>query len=473
MSTTSVPLKKVNVNYLRILIMKDFITPYKEMNSSVSMNNHPSHNDNNKPESTAPLSDELIIKDKEIEELKVQLSRAMQDNDDTLRDLQFIKERIFHIEKMAGLGKMFVSMANELNNLLSGIIGYTELLSDNSECPAAVKRELEVISRQSHRTYIIIKGLLAFSHLQKIEREPIQINETLEYIVSLKKHYLMFDNIILSLECDRNLPQIIGNSDSLQHLFINLINNAHQALKNHKGERKLIIKTARKKGYVQIVFRDTGPGVPPDLYERLFEPFFSTWGEKESLGLGLATSYGIVSEHGGNLYYDMEQAASGGAVFVVELPVKKQMAKINANNRPLNNIRKQSIELTEDREVTEKNKRILLVDDSDSVLGMLCDALGSEGFDVVSTTSGEKALEMIKAEDYDIIITDMKMPVVSGIHLYSYIENEKAHLLEKIVFITGDIIDSTTRSFLKTIDNPYFTKPFDVRKFVSVIRKII
>lgn len=437
----------------------------------MSVNNLPSHDNNCEPENNASLNDELIMKNKEIKELEAQLAKAMQDNDDTLRDLRFVKDRIFHIEKMAGLGKMFVSMANELNNLLSGIIGYTELLVDNSECPVAVKRELEVISRQSHRTYTIIKGLLAFSHLQKIEREPIQINETLEYIVSLKKHYLMFDNIILSLECDKNLPQITGNSDSLQHLFINLINNAHQALKNYNGERKLIIKTERKKGYVQIVFRDTGPGVPLELHERLFEPFFSTWGEKESLGLGLATSYGIVSEHGGNLYYDKEQAASGGAVFVVELPVKKQMAKAPA--KILNNGRKQSIEKTDDREISEKKKRILLVDDSDSVLGMLCDALSSEGFDVISTTSGEKALEMIEVENYDLIITDMKMPVVSGIHLYSFIENEKPHLLDKIVFITGDIIDSTTRSFLKTIDNPYFTKPFDVRKFISIIRNIV
>ncbi len=437
----------------------------------MSVNNLPSHENNDESNNDESLSDELVRKDKEIEELKAQLARTMQDKDDTLRVLQFIKERIFHIEKMAGLGKMFVSMANELNNLLSGIIGYTQLLVDNPDCSAAIKRELEVISRQSHRTFTIIKGLLAFSHLQKIEREPIQVNEVLEYIASLKKHYLMFDNILLSLECDENLPQITGNSDSLQHLFINIINNAHQALRNHQGEKKLVIRTASKKGYVQIVFHDTGPGVPQENLERLFEPFFSTWGEKESLGLGLATSYGIVSEHGGNIYYDESEAASGGAVFVVELPVKKEM--VQASTRPPNNVRKKTGEEMEERGVSGEKKRILLVDDSDSVLGMLSDALNIEGFEVTSTSSGNKAMEMIEAEDYDLIITDMKMPVVSGIHLYSFVENEKPHLLDKIVFITGDIIDSTTRSFLKTIDNPYFTKPFDVRKFISVIRTIV
>jgi len=443
----------------------------KEMSSLVSAKKLPSQDDKEKPENRKSLREQLGERDSEIAELKAQLSKALQDKDDTLRDLQFIKERIFHIEKMAGLGKMFVSMANELNNLLSGIIGYTQLLVENPECSDAVKRELEVISRQSHRTYTIIKGLLAFSHLQKIEREPIQINELLEYIVSLKKHYLMFDNIVLSLECDSGLPQITGNSDSLQHLFINLINNAHQALKNHKGEKKLIISTARKKGYVQIIFHDTGPGVLEANQEKLFEPFFSTWGEKESLGLGLATSYGIVSEHGGNIYYDRDRAASGGAVFVVELPVKKEMVKAPA--RQINNVKKQAAAKIEEKETGAGKKRILIVDDSDSVLGMLCDALTCEGYQVSTSSSGEKALELIETEDFDLVITDMKMPVVSGIHLYSFVENEKPHLLDRIVFITGDIIDSTTRSFLKTIDNPYFTKPFDVRKFISVIRTIV
>jgi two-component system, NtrC family, sensor kinase len=423
-------------------------------------------------------NEQLEEKDRQINELKSQLSQIVEQKSDSVRELKFIKERILNIEKMAGLGKMFVAMANELNNLLSGIMGFAQLMQDSPECPVSFRRDIELLRSQAQRTHIIIRGLLAFSHLQKIEREPVNIRELLDYVIGLKEHYMGFDNIELVTDFPEDLPEIMGNPDSLQHLFINIINNAHQALKTHKGPRKLIIRTQYQKGYIQIIFEDTGPGVRSEYKERLFEPFFSTWGEKESLGLGLATSYGIVSEHGGNLYY--KDRPTGGAIFVVELPLRRDITKISGKSisLPRENGKLKILHAKEPQSSTpsgqtERRKKILLVDDEDSILSMLSDSLSQEGFDVSSTIDGQKALELLDTEDYDMIITDVKMPGISGIHIYWFIEKKKPHMLDKIVFITGDIIDSTTRSFLKSIDNPYFTKPFDVKKFISIVKNIV
>jgi len=422
------------------------------------------------------LNEQLKARDCELAELKKQLSLVSEQKLDSVRELQFIKERILNIEKMASLGKMFISMANELNNLLSGIMGYAQLLRDHSECPGVLKHDLETIFQQSQRTNIIIKGLLAFSHLQKIERELLNVHEILEYVIGLKKHYMSFDDILLMVDFAPNIPEIMGNADSLQHIFINIMNNAHQALKSHRGTRKVAIRTRFKKDTIQIIFQDTGPGVAPELKERLFEPFFSTWGEKESLGLGLATSYGIVLEHGGNMYYD--DNPEGGAVFVVELPLRKEIARNISRSAILQkDDSRKSIRAKEGpqtkAESQQARKRILLVDDEDSILYMLSETLKSEGFDVDSTTDGQKALELLETEEYDIIVTDVKMPGVSGIHLYWYIEKKKQELMDRVVFITGDIIDSTTRSFLKSVDNPYLTKPFDMKKFITIIHSIL
>jgi len=422
------------------------------------------------------LQEKLNKRDDELHELKRQLSLVSEQKLDSVRELQFIKERILNIEKMASLGKMFISMANELNNLLSGIMGYAQLLREHNECPGVLKHDLETIYQQSQRTNIIIKGLLAFSHLQKIERELLNVHEILEYVIGLKKHYMSFDDILLMVDFAPNIPEIMGNADSLQHIFINIMNNAHQALKSHRGKRKVTIKTRFKKSTIQIIFQDTGPGVPVEIKERLFEPFFSTWGEKESLGLGLATSYGIVIEHGGNMYY--EDNPDGGATFVVELPLRKEIARnIPRAGSVQKENGKKSIRAKEgpqtQEESKEARKKILLVDDEDSILYMLSETLKSEGFDVESTTDGQKALELLDTEDYDIIVTDVKMPGVSGIHLYWYIEKKKPDLMDRVVFITGDIIDSTTRSFLKSVDNPYLTKPFDMKKFITIIHSII
>lgn len=426
------------------------------------------------PQQTKALIDEMERKDQEILNLKAEISRMSFRNLDSSKELQFIKERLMNVEKMAGLGKMFVAMANELNNLLSGIIGYTQLLLANQDYPDSMRKELDIIQNQAHRTYRIIRGLLAFSHLQKIEREPVNINEILEYIVGLKKHYMMLDDIHVTCEFAPDLPEINGNPDSLHHLFMNIINNAHQALKSHSGKRALRISTRCEKGTINVSFEDTGPGVPKELQDRIFDPFFSTWGEKESLGLGLSTSYGIVSEHGGTIYYS--DAPSGGARFVVELPCRRDVTTIRQPGRDKTELDAKL--LSRGAPVSKagrdlKHKQILIVDDEESVLTMLSEALKAEGFDVTATTDGQEAMSLIDRKDFDMIIADMKMPVVSGIHLYWFVEKKKPELLDKIVFVTGDIIDTTTRSFLKTVDNPYFTKPFDVNRFTAVIRNLI
>jgi two-component system, NtrC family, sensor kinase len=431
-----------------------------------------------KAKKSKTLKEQIDEKDRQIQELKHQLSQTVEQKSDSVRELKFIKERILNIEKMAGLGKMFVSMANELNNLLSGIMGFAQLMQTSPECPGSMRHDLEMLYSQAQRTHIIIRGLLAFSHLQKIEREPVNIREILDYVVGLKEHYMSFDNIELVVDVPEDPPEIMGNPDSLQHLFINLMNNAHQALKNHKGARKLILRTQYQKGFIQIIFEDTGPGVIPEYKERLFEPFFSTWGEKESLGLGLATSYGIVSEHGGNLYY--KDRPTGGAIFIVELPLRRDMARetgksisLPRENGKLKIFQARPPQSSAPSDQVERRRRILLVDDEEPILSMLSDSLSQEGFDVVSTIDGQKALELLDIEDFDMIITDVKMPGISGIHIYWFIEKKKPQIIDKIVFITGDIIDSTTRSFLKSIDNPYFTKPFDVKKFTSIIKNIL
>jgi two-component system, NtrC family, sensor kinase len=436
----------------------------------------PSKKKPHKDEDINALNAKLQKKEEELEVLERQFSQVSEQKLDSVRELQFIKERILHIEKMASLGKMFISMANELNNLLSGIMGYAQLLRNHGECPGSLKHDLEIIYQQSQRTNIIIKGLLAFSHLQKIERELLNVHEILEYVIGLKKHYMSFDDILLLVDFAPRGPEIMGNADSLQHIFINILNNAHQALKSHKGTRKVTIRTRFKEHTFQIIFQDNGPGVPAELKDRLFEPFFSTWGEKESLGLGLATSYGIVLEHGGNMYY--EDTPEGGATFIVELPLKKDIPRNAPKTLPGSRDNgKKGFHAKEgpqtQLESKEARKKILLVDDEDSILYMLSETLKTEGFDVASTVDGQKALEMLDQDDYDIIVTDVKMPGVSGIHLYWYIEKKKPHLMDRVVFITGDIIDSTTRSFLKSVDNPYLAKPFDMRKFITIIHSII
>jgi PAS domain S-box-containing protein len=367
-----------------------------------------------------------------------------------------LEKQLAQSEKMSALGQLISGVAHELNNPLTGVIGYSQLLS-GIDCDGEVRRMVNIICREAERCHKIVDSLLQFAREYDQEKEYTQINDIIESTLSLKRYQLYVDNIQLELNLSEDIPETVVDPHQMQQVFMNIINNAHQAMVEHAGQGKLTVETELKSDMIVIRFSDTGPGIPEENMERIFDPFFTTKALGKGTGLGLSICHGIVEKHGGSIYAETE--ADNGATFVVELPVESgEIALVTEPEQ-------------EESEyvVSEFGSKVLIVDDEQEILKLFTDILGILGHKAVTAGSGSQAMERLDEDEYDLIICDMKMPGFGGEELYNHIKGLHPGLAERMIFITGDTINPETQSFLQSTGNPYIGKPFSLEE----IRRIM
>ena len=229
-------------------------------------------------------------------------------------------EQLMLNDRLASIGQLVSGVAHELNNPLTGVIGFSELLLEK-EVPDDVHEDLITINREAKRTAGIVKGLLTFVRKQAIEKETVDINCIIQEVLQLRSYEQRVSNIEVITRFATDSPQIMGNSTQLQQVFINLIVNAEQAMLEAHGRGALTVSTERVGNIVKTCFSDDGAGIKPENMRRLFTPFFTTKEVGKGTGLGLSICHGIVTEHGGRIYAESEPGK--GATFIVELPTNK------------------------------------------------------------------------------------------------------------------------------------------------------
>jgi len=237
---------------------------------------------------------------------------------EAMEKLQVSQAQLLQSAKMAAIGQLVSGVAHELNNPLVAVSLYSELLPGevNKE---KIKKFAWVINQQTDRAINIVNNLLAFARKHEPRKSYISINESLTNTVELRAYDLNVNNIKGTLRLAPDLPRTMADFHQLQQVFLNLITNAEQAIKEAHGKGSLVIETRKVTEMIQITFADDGPGIPAANLDRVFEPFFTTKGIGQGTGLGLSICYGIIKEHGGRIY--AESGEGEGATFVVELPV--------------------------------------------------------------------------------------------------------------------------------------------------------
>jgi two-component system NtrC family sensor kinase len=252
-----------------------------------------------------------------------------------------------------------------------------------------------------------------------------------------------------------NLPPVAGNADQLHQVFLNLIVNAQQAMEDQPLPRRLRIASERRGDQVRILVADNGPGIIPAIRSRIFDPYFTTKPAGGGTGVGLAVSLGIVESHHGSLTVDCPP--EGGATFQVLLPIHVQEA-------PSGRARAE-----EPPPVHPTGPRVLIVDDEPEVGELLADILRGESSRIDIAATGQAALRLLEAGDFDVILTDLRMPEMDGPELYRCIEQRWPQRARQVVFITGDALSPTVQTFLAGTGQPFLEKPFvpaDVREVV-------
>jgi len=229
-----------------------------------------------------------------------------------------LQQELHLSSRLAAIGQLAAGVAHEINNPLTGMLGYSELLL-RKPTDENTKKGLEIIHSSSLRVAKIVQNLLTFARHRQPKKEYVDINEIVKEALELRAYELKTSNIEVALDLAPDLPQIMGDFHQIQEVFLNLILNAEQAMTEAHRGGKLIIKTKQLKGRVRVSFTDDGPGIPAEHLNKLFDPFFSTRGEKGGTGLGLSICHGIVEEHRGRIYAKSKMGE--GATLFVELPV--------------------------------------------------------------------------------------------------------------------------------------------------------
>jgi len=396
-------------------------------------------------------------------------------------DWKQAQARLLQAEKLSTLGEIIAEVAHEISTPLTIILGYTQLLQGGTT-KGELAENLQVVERAARRCQGIVENLLTFSRKHEPQRDCADINQVIREAVGLREYQLHVTNVEVGLDLQPDLPLTMADPHQLQQVFLNIINNAEQAMVRAHGGGTLRVRSrvvqspgridcavqARGEespgpgpGTLRIEFSDDGPGIPPDIMDRIFDPFFSTKPEGQGTGLGLSICYGIVEEHGGRIW--AESQVGEGATFIVELPL---VAPTNEDGEPQMN---HPLSTT----AHPLSARVLVVDDESWLVSLLQAALHGSGLSVDVAYDGQQALDKINDADYDVILCDIKMPGLTGPELYAHLREVSPGCTEQFVFITGDIAAEDTRAFLAEAERPWLSKPFSLDQVEQTMRMVL
>ncbi|MCU1305629.1 MAG: signal transduction histidine kinase, nitrogen specific, NtrB, partial [Acidobacteriaceae bacterium] len=229
-----------------------------------------------------------------------------------------IQAKLMNTEKLAAVGQLVSGVAHEVNNPLTAIMGFADLMLENPTLPDGVHQDLRVIMQEAQRTKEIVQNLLSFARQMPPQREPVDLNAVLRRTIALRSYDFSSHGVDIVERLEEPLPHIIGDAHQLQQVFLNILNNAYDAVRETDRRGRIEITTTRENEVVHIGFRDNGPGIANS--ERIFDPFFTTKEVGKGTGLGLSICYGIVHAHGGEITCQNNAGASGAA-FWVKLPM--------------------------------------------------------------------------------------------------------------------------------------------------------
>ena len=370
-------------------------------------------------------------------------------------DQKMLQEQLIQSEKMSAIGQLVSGVAHELNNPLAGISAFAQLLLSEKRFPPDQRTAAEMIYAEARRASRIVQNLLTFARQHKPERSPTAVNQVLDDTLELRGYELRVRGIDVQRDYDEQVPETMGDAHQLQQVFLNLITNAEQAMeRTERDKQRLTVRTRRTGAAIRIEIEDTGPGIPPNLLERIFNPFFTTKPTGSGTGLGLSISLGIVREHEGRIW--AENAPQGGARFLIELPIVAPRST-------------GEFQLASPAQAITDRLRVLVVDDEASVRVALQRYLSGRGHEVETTASGKEALARMREDSFDAVIIDMRMPDLSGEQLFHELRARDPSYVERVIFTTGQLVDDGVRSFLASTNRPCVPKPFEFAAFDQLL----
>jgi signal transduction histidine kinase/CheY-like chemotaxis protein len=387
-----------------------------------------------------------------------------------LRELQDTQAQLLQAGKLSAVGQLVSGVAHELNNPLSVVIGYGQLLLSRG-VPDDARRPIEAIVAQGARMAKIIQSLLLFARQRKPERRPVDMGDVVRQILTLRETQLTVSGIRVETDFAADVTRAEGDSHQLQQVVLNLILNAEQAILGsgvggrRTGDHIRITTSARQMGdatWAIMQVADNGSGIAPAVLPRVFEPFFTTKKVGDGAGLGLSVSYGIVEQHGGRLSVESEP---GRTVFTLELPAA-------AAGEPAPDTAAETIRASERARARGRGRRVLVVDDEPAIVEMVTTVLDDQGWRVDVASGGRAALERLQQTHYDLVLSDVRMPEGDGADFYRAAVAQQKELARRFLFMTGDTANEAAWRVLQATRAPVLSKPFTPQALLHAVEQV-
>jgi signal transduction histidine kinase len=361
--------------------------------------------------------------------------------EETNKKLRETHEQLVRSEKLASLGELVAGVAHELNNKLLPVLAYAQLLKEQ-KFPDNILRYIDTIERSASGAASVVSSLLNFARPSSTTRYPVDLNATMRETLALLDYKIKAGNVKVAVQLDDRLPLTMADEKQIAQVFLNIINNAFQAMEPRGGN--LTIRSAKVGNQMEFSISDTGCGIPEEHLIKIFDPFFSTKGSGGT-GLGLSVSHGLIKAHQGEI--NVKSKKGEGTTFIIKLPITKTVKKEDAKVE------------TAPAETDKKRRRVLVAEDDPECRSVISDILRNDHM-VTAVGNGEEALTKLAKETYDLLIVDCKMPGFTGVELYKWLLKNKSELQRKVVFITGVFFVPEIRSFIESTGCPYIVKPF-------------
>jgi two-component system NtrC family sensor kinase len=373
---------------------------------------------------------------------------------------QALETQLVQSEKLAAVGQLVSGVAHELNNPLTSIAGLSEFLLEQKELGKKDRGHLQVIQEQAERAGRIVRNLLTFARKGSAERIPVDLNDVIRRTLSLTSYELKLKDINVERELSGALPEVLGDRHGLQQVVLNLITNAAHAVAENPRERpREITVSTWFDGQVHLRVADTGPGIPEDLVQSVFTPFFTTKEPGKGTGLGLSIAYSIVESHGGQIVVEPRGPRdAAGAAFRVDLP-RAPADAVRPANTPV------PAQPGVAGSTTASTKRTILLIDGDPAVQRTIKALfARDGHEVEVAGDPQHALDLAQRGGFDLVITDARAmaPGKRGTLLAEELISRLPALRDRIIVATGDVRPATEET-LARLGVRYVRKPFNLR----------
>ncbi|HEV8531188.1 MAG TPA: ATP-binding protein [Methylomirabilota bacterium] len=345
--------------------------------------------------------------------------------------------------RMMTLGRLLSDVAHDVSNPLTTLVARSAMIRMTSSTLEDAQRHAAIIEEQGQRAARSMRTVSGFGLGGEPGRAPLDLNEVVHAVIELQRHQLAGSNITVTAELERGLPHISGEEQQLQHVVLNLVLNAYEAIEATREGGAVTVSTHADEGTVWVSVRDNGPGMPPEVADRAFQSFFTTKDERLGLGLGIARELALA--HGGDIAVQSVQ----GAGTIVTLTLPRPVAPPPAAHAGL-----------AEHAAVASRRPLLVVDDESEVGELLSDILRTRGYETQYVASPRAALELIRDRDFQGVLMDLRMPEMSGTELWRELQRERPALALKTIFMTGDYASLDTVAMLSGTERPLLSKPF-------------